>query len=515
MQYNILANLDALVYLRKSRKDLEEEKRQADMGNHFDTLDRHRSQLLDFARLKNINIVDILPEVESGEYISERPEMQKLLRRVENGEADAVLCMDLDRLGRGDMVDQGTIYRIFRNSQTIIVTPTEVIDPQDENQELTFSIKSLIAREELKAITKRMQRGRRQSAREGKSITRKPPYGYLRDDNLKLYPDPETSWVVELIFNRTAAGIGQRTIAEELDQMNIKPPESDQWEHTTVGRILRNEVYIGNIIWGKVKHIKVDGRYEKRKLSRESWQITESAHPAIIEKDLFFKVNQESKKRWTVPLTKERTLTNPLAGILVCSNCGKAMVRFPRVDRPNDTVRCNNHRCKGIQKGATFALVEDKIIKTLENIIEEFELPKEERKKGKSLIKLKEKALQGLENEKKEIEVQNENIHELLEKGIYNIDTFLQRQQVIREKLEQVDVKISYLKTEIDREYRQQEAQITFIPKLKNVLEVYHSTNDVEMKNRLLKSVIEKAIFTRKIEWIKRDQIEIELFTKI
>ena len=126
--------------------------------------------------------------------------MQKLLREVESGIANAVLVMDLDRLGRGDMVDQGTIYRVFRYSETFIITPTEIIDPNDENQELTFSIKSLIAREELKTIVKRMQRGRRVSAKEGKSISRVPAYGYLRDNNLKLYPDPEKSWVIPQNF---------------------------------------------------------------------------------------------------------------------------------------------------------------------------------------------------------------------------------------------------------------------------------------------------------------------------
>ncbi|WP_313799063.1 recombinase family protein [Cytobacillus sp.] len=508
-------NLDAFAYLRKSRKDIEEEKKHAEAGQHYNTLDRHRSQLLELAKLKNIRIVEIFEEVVSGEFISERPEMQKMLREVEMGSVDAILCMDLDRLGRGDMVDQGTIYRILKNSETVIITPTEIIDPQDENQELTFSIKSLIAREELKTIVKRMQRGRRQSTKEGKSITRKPPYGYLRDENLRLYPDPVTSWVVELIFNKAANGVGQRTIAEELDQLNIKPPESDQWEHTTVGRILRNEVYIGNIIWGRVNHIKIDGKYQKKKLPRENWQITENAHLAIIDKDLFFKINHDLKKRWPVPLARNCVLSNPLAGIVICSNCGKTMIRFPRPDRPNDMIRCSNHKCKGIQKGVSFALLEEKIIHTLENFIEEFELPKEEKKKGKSLIKLKEKALFGLEKEKKEIVVQNENIHELLEKGIYNIETFLQRQRVIKEKLEQVEAKITDLRSEIDWEYKQKEANVTLLPRIKNVLDVYHTTSDVEKKNKLLKTVIEKVIFTRKKEWTKRDQFEIELYTRI
>lgn len=148
-----------------------------------------------------------------------------------------------------------------------------------------------------------------------------------------------------------------------MDQLNIKPPEFDQWEHTTVGRILRNEVYIGNIIWGKVKHTKIDGKYEKRLLPRESWQITENAHTAIISKDLFFKVNAESKRRWTIPVTK---------------------------DKKHDMIRCSNHKCKGIQKGATFTLVEDKILKSLEGFIDDFELPEAEKKRSNSTIKLKE-----------------------------------------------------------------------------------------------------------------------------
>lgn len=402
-------NLDAFAYLRKSRKDIEEEKKHAEAGQHYNTLDRHRSQLLELAKLKNIRIVEIFEEVVSGEFISERPEMQKMLREVELGSVDAILCMDLDRF-----------------------------DPQDENQELTFSIKSLIAREELKTIVKRMQRGCRQSTKEGKSITRKPPYGYLRDENLRLYPDPDTSWVVELIFNKAANGIGQRTIAEDLDRLNIKPPESDQWEHSIVGRILRNEVYIGNIIWGKVKHTKIDGKYEKRLLPRESWQITKNAHTAIISQDLFYKVNAESKRRWTIPVTKDKKLTNPLAGLIICSNCEKSMVRYPRPDRPNDMIRCRNHKCKGIQKGAAFALVEDKILQTLESLIEDFELPEAEKKRSMSTIKLKEKALKVMEKEKKEIEIQSDNIHELLEKNLYTTETFLQRQHVLKEKTQSV-----------------------------------------------------------------------------
>lgn len=327
--------------------------------------------------------------------------MQQMLRQIENGSVDAILCMDLDRLGRGDMVDQGTIYRILKNSETVIITSSEIINPADENQELTFSIKSLIAREELKSIVKRMQRGRRQSSREGKSVSRKPPYGYCRDENLKLYPDPETSHVVEMIFTKAANGIGRRTIAEELDRLHIKPPESEHWEGSSVSEIIRNVVYLGKIIWGKIKYNKVNGKYIRKKVPREQWIIKENAHDAIINEELFYKANSAMSARWRPHLKNNYKLTNPLAGLLYCEICGKAMVLQPRPNRPNDAIRCNHHKCKGVQKGCSFSLVEQQILLTLENIIDQFELPEFERKKSKLAIKLKEKALNKLKKRKR------------------------------------------------------------------------------------------------------------------
>lgn len=510
-----MKKVDGFIYLRKSRKDLEEEKKQADLGNHFNTLDRHRSQLIELAKIKNVHIKDIYEEIVSGEYISERPEMQKMLREVELESVDAVLCMDLDRLGRGDMVDQGTIYRVFKNSETIILTPSETIDPQDDNQELTFSIKSLIAREELKSITKRMQRGRRQSAREGKSISRKPPYGYLRDENLKLYPDPETSWVVEMIFQKAANGTGRRMIAEELDKMNIKPPESEHWDGSSIREIIKNEAYLGRIIWGKVKYTKINGKYKKANLPREQWHITENAHEPIVSLELYNLANEKMKARWRPHVKKGNTLSNPLAGILYCEVCGKSMVLQPKKDRPNNQLRCFNHTCKGVQKGASFNLIEERVLLSLESLIEQFELPEDAKKESNSIIKSKEKALNELVMEKSEVGKQNNSIHDLLEKGIYDIETFLQRQQVIKEKIRDLDKKIAEVEKEVLQEKKKQQVKNEFIPKVRSVLEAYESTEDIEKKNKLLKSVIEKATYLRKKEWTKRDQFEIVVYSKI
>lgn len=509
--------LDVFIYLRKSRKDMEEEKKTMEHGQHYDTLERHRTQLLELAHKEHHNIIDIFEEVVSGEYISERPMMQKLLREVETGIADAVLVMDLDRLGRGDMVDQGTIYRVFRYSETFIITPTEVINPNDENQELTFSIKSLIAREELKTIVKRMQRGRRASAKEGKSISRVPPYGYLRDSNLKLYPDPEKSWVIPKIFELMASGTGRQAIAQELDRLGIAPPEGEYWNPSTISSITKNEAYLGHIIWGKIRYIKQNGKYIRKKVPKERWQRHDHAHPSLVSEELFQKANTAHSKRWRPPTIKTKKLSNPLAGILLCGLCGHSMLYQPRKDRPNPQVRCVQPSCKGVQKGAALALVEQRILDGLKQIIESFEIQENmvQKKKTMNNVNMQKKALEKKEQQMNDLQKQKNKLHDLLENGVYDIETFLDRQKSIVIRLKTTQEEIEQLKYEINYVLEREKHIHAFVPKIKNVLEAYHATVDIEKKNLLLKSVLEKVTYLRKKTWTKKDAFIINLYTKI
>lgn len=91
----------------------------------------------------------------------------------------------------------------------------------------------------------------------------------------------------------------------------------------------------------------------------------------------------------------------------------------------------------------------------------------------------------------------------------------MDRQQVIQGKLDDLNKKIEVVQEEINKELAQQTANNEYVPRVKSVLEAYHSTDDVEKKNRLLKSVIERATYLRKSEWKKPGEFEIKLYTKI
>ena len=139
-----------LIYLRKSRKDLE---------NPFMTteeiLNRHECILLDLAKKMNLSIGDIYREIVSGDSISARPVMQKLLREVESGMWEGVLVVEVERLARGDTVDQGIVQRTFQYSETLIITPQKTYNPSSESDQTFFEFGLFMSRQEYKTIKRR------------------------------------------------------------------------------------------------------------------------------------------------------------------------------------------------------------------------------------------------------------------------------------------------------------------------------------------------------------------------
>ena len=89
------------LYLRKSRADMEAEAR-----GEGETLARHEKLLLEVAKRGGYNVTQIYREIVSGETIAARPVVQHLLQEVEDGMWAGVLVVEVERLARGDTIDQ-------------------------------------------------------------------------------------------------------------------------------------------------------------------------------------------------------------------------------------------------------------------------------------------------------------------------------------------------------------------------------------------------------------------------
>ena len=229
------------MYLRKSRMDTDYEE-----ISITETLSRHRITLEKLCKSKRLHVDEVLEEVVSGESLTARPQMMRLLEMVSTGAYAGVVCMDIERLSRGSSMESGYIMQILQVNGCKIVTPGKIYDLQNESDEQFTEMKFMFSRYELKTITKRLVRGRNQSASEGKFMGSMAPYGYRAyklpgEKGNSLMVIPEEASVVRMIFGMYGLqGMGYNAIAYRLNDMHI-PARKGQWSQTSVANILTNE----------------------------------------------------------------------------------------------------------------------------------------------------------------------------------------------------------------------------------------------------------------------------------
>ncbi len=256
------------IYLRKSRKDLE--------LKEYDVLERHRRILLDFANSRNIpiNKEDIYEEVVSGETIQDRPVVQQLLKKIEAGYYKAVLVMEIERLARGNTIDQGIIAQTFQLTNTLIITPNKTYDTNNEydNEFLEFGL--FMSRREYKAITRRIQAGRIQSVKEGNFIGSVTPYGYDKEKLIKRYSG----------FVQKAS---QRSTETEIRAMNIERNCEDCYKAEYM------QQHIGEIFKGLISSVTEYGFYVELENTVEGLVHVNSLPEGNYIYDGFFSLTEE------------------------------------------------------------------------------------------------------------------------------------------------------------------------------------------------------------------------------
>lgn len=174
-----------LIYLRKSQADNPNESVE-------EVLEKHEYQLQEYAMQElgyTIPEENIYREVVSGETIRDRVEIKKILQLIELEEITAVIVIEPQRLGRGDLEDCGRIVNAFRYTNTKIMTPTKTYDLQDKYDRKFFEMELQRGSDYLEYYKEIQARGRLASVKRGNYIGSTAPYGYkkiqITDENGK------------------------------------------------------------------------------------------------------------------------------------------------------------------------------------------------------------------------------------------------------------------------------------------------------------------------------------------
>lgn len=410
-------------YLRKSRAE-------ELMDSDDEVLAKHRAYLADYASAHGIVVNDVYEEVVSGESIAARPEMQKLLAAVRKRKYSAVLCMDIDRLGRGGMQDQGAILDAFRETDTLIITPDKTYDLSNEQDEMLTEFKSFMSRQEYKIIRKRMRRGLMQTIEAGGYVAN-PPYGY-RPCKVGKLPSleivPEEADFIRHIYKRYQEGVGATTIAEELNALGSVPRRNGHWTRSTVRVVLRNPTYKGMVAWNRVKRNKPGTEaYEKQHaqyMKEDDWILVPGKHPAIIPPDEWARV-QEIRVAKHIPSKKTGKTTNPLAGLMICSKCGMRMQRM-NMNKKVPYLLCTRPGCCA---GAKFDLVEESVLKSLTEILDRLRSTPEADPAPDN-----QELLAAINAELRKTDARLDRLFEFLEDGTYDRATFKARRAELESK---------------------------------------------------------------------------------
>ena len=497
MYAEFLKGLKVCIYLRKSRTDLEEEAKASLRGETYDTLQKHRTELLRFARNNELVIVDIFEEVMSGSTLEDREKIKNVLANVKQNKYDAILCIAYDRLSRGDKEDQGKIEKVLKKYDTLIITPSKLYDLNSDEGETSAEIDGFIARIEYRRIKRRMEDGKHRSTMLGQNVSSRVPYGFYKDaETKKLKPLEEEAEIVRLVYKLCIEGYGCPSIATKLYNMGVKTRKGKDFTKKTVADLIKNVKYKGCQFYGATKH---------KKKSKEA-SFMENAHDYIVSPEDWNLANRMIAQR-KPPIHNTKILKNPLATILKCFFCNNTMRGVH--DKGSIRLACDTLGCEC--RSVLLNVVEAKLLEALNDILINIEVEDVEYDNNvlDELLKQKER----LNKKINDLLIQRNSLHEFLEKKIYTPDIFLERQQVINNEMAAIEEKKTLLDEDIDNELNKYNNAQNLKPTIMNCLEIYHLSNPTQ-KNALLKSFISKITYKRSKTDNLISDIRIEVFLK-
>lgn len=517
-----MINGEYALYLRKSRADLESEAK-----GEGETLVRHEKMLVELSRKYGFSIGKIYREIVSGESIESRPVVQELLKDVESGRWKGVLVVEVERLARGDTMDQGRVAKSFKFSDTKIITPMKIYDPNNEFDEEYFEFGLFMSRREYKVINRRLQRGREASIKEGKYVGSVPPYGYDRkkietDKGFTLIRNEEEAAIVEKIFNMYAYNnISMNEVVRQLNMGGYRPRKANEWTISAVKDILSNPVYIGKVRWNSRKIVKEykNGKISKTRPRNSEYILCDGIHEPIIDMQTW-QIVQERRSKHAPAVIHNKVVQNPLVGIVYCSKCGKKMQRRPYKARGvDDTLICTNKKCNNVS--SKLYIVEEKIISSLKEWLKDYKFDCE---KYVGEIKNKKKIMleENIKNLNKELEAQNKklaNVYDFFEDGTYSREMFTERCNFISATINNIKSNIEGFKKQLEQEIIKEEGKKVIIPKIENVIDLYQNLQTAEEKNLLLKTVVKRVEYLKTEKAIKKNSdptdFELDIYPSI
>ena len=353
------------LYFRLSRED--GDKMESDsITNQRMIIDRFLS------RNPDLNIYDVyIDDGYTGSNFN-RPNVIRLIDDIKSRKVDCLIVKDLSRFGRNYHETGQYIEVVFPLLKLRFISVNDSIDSYKNPASIknsSVSFKNVMNDEYGRDISNKVKSSFNMKRKKGQFIGSFASYGYMKDpeDHHKLIIDTDAAETVKLIYQMFLSGISIYNICIKLKQMGVTNPtdykikkglndnrkcfENGGWSTNTVRRMLKNELYIGDLIQRKLESVS----HKVRKciaVPKDKQIVVRGNHEPIIDFDTFNKAQLRFKRDIWQPKNNENESVEydaekggVFVGYIKCADCGRAMQRTGTIEGKNNLYYfiCSTH----------------------------------------------------------------------------------------------------------------------------------------------------------------------------
>ena len=494
------------LYCRLSVEDTKDEKKNGkeDLSN---SIQNQKAMLLQYARDHRFPHPTFFIDDGYSGVTYDRPGFQKMLDEIEAGHVGTVITKDLSRLGRNSALTGLYINYTFPQNDVRYIAINDHFDsinPNSTDSDIA-GIKNWFNEFFAKDTSRKIRAVQKAKGERGERLTVHVPYGYMKNpENPKEWIiDEEAAQVVKKIFTLCMNGRGPSQIADQLEKdkiltptayknkQGVKTPHTEpenpyRWHESTIVNILERKEYIGatvnfktytNSIWDK----------KQRENPEENRVIFYNTHPAIIEQEVFDKVQEIRQQRHRRTATGK---SSPFSGLVFCADCKQKLYYSTTkyFEKRQDFFTCSTHRankdkCSGHYIRAV--VLEDLVWNHMKEVISyvtryeahfRVEMEQKFRLQSEETIRVYKKRLAQAEKRIGELDRLFIKIYEDNAKGKLNDDRFAMMSKTYEDEQAQLKVEIVNLQKEIEVQERQIEDLEQFIQRARRYTDLTELT---------------------------------------
>ena len=327
--------------------------------NESDSIVHQRQILTQYAHDHGFSsIMEFVDDGYSGADFSNRPQFQRMLQMVENGEIGIIVVKDLSRLGR-EYIQTGMFTEIIfpKNNVRFIAIGDGVDSNKGENDIAVF--RNLFNDFHVRDTSRKVRAVKDMQAKQGKRVNGAlTPYGYdYCKTTERLIINEETAPTVKRIFDLCISGFGPAQIARIFTQEGIVTPHEqkgtttgdrvkyhNRWSEATIARMLERKEYIGHT--ENKKSYSLSYKNKKRIFNDEVDRLLfPNTHDPIVDERTFEIVQAIRKNKRRPTKMGEQPM---LSGLVYCYDCGASQYLFrgTTINPSQFTYNCGTYRGK-------------------------------------------------------------------------------------------------------------------------------------------------------------------------